>query len=164
MKTFCLSLCVLLATPNALYAQEKSPEEMQESCRNYVRGFYNWYSKHGDVGGALKRYAFSPELSRLLKKDQEAGVIDFDRFLATNGDEFQHYIAGKVTLKSNTCWVGIPGLASRKKSAKPVVTPELLYKDGRWLFVNFLYGPDKGDDLLSMLRNDFREERRKHSR
>ena len=164
IRMLCLSLCLLLATSGAIRAQEKNPQEMEKSCHAFVQGFYSWYFRHGDEGRALKRYAFSPELGRLLRKDEKAGAIDFDRFLATNGDAFERYVVGKATLKGNTCWVEVYGIASRKRSEKPVVIPEVMYKDGRWLFANFHYSWNKGGDLLSMLRNDFREERRKHSK
>ena len=48
------------------------------------------------------------------------------------------------------------------KNKEPSVEPELIFKDGRWLFVNFRYAEGKdGDDLMSILKL-LREERQKN--
>src|SRR5258706_14700841 len=92
-RTVCCSVIVLVATCGPLHAQEKSPEEMQKSCRSFVQGFDNWYLRKlesgGDYGTALKykRSAFSPELFRLLKQAEEHlsktadAILDFDPIL-----------------------------------------------------------------------------------
>ena len=49
-KRVCWSLVFLLATTGLLHAQETSPQDIQESCRNFVQGFYNWYmAGHGTL-------------------------------------------------------------------------------------------------------------------
>jgi hypothetical protein len=79
-------------TSSAVYSQEKSPPEIERSCRAFVQGFYNWYvrkpikeSPKGDPLD-LKRSAFDPELRRQLKPydavDREGvGALDFDPIL-----------------------------------------------------------------------------------
>jgi hypothetical protein len=67
IKTACWSACVLLAASRAIQDQEKSPQEVQKSCRNFAQEFCDCYVRKlnsgGDYGTAhkYKRGAFSPE-------------------------------------------------------------------------------------------------------
>jgi hypothetical protein len=139
----------------------QSSQELQKASRQAVQGFYN------HLLGKRPQYpraVLSRELRRQLKKDEDAqarntdgGIVglDFDPFLATNGDPYEHYLAGKVTVKSDRYWVEVYGRPSREKSEKPVVVPELMFKDGRWIIVNFHYGKSEypvNENLLSLLK------------
>ena len=160
LKTICLSLSVLLATSGALHAQEKSPQEMQKQCHNFAQGFYDWYVRKLNAGGdystalKYKRRAFSPELFRLIKDARDHlsktgdAILDFDPIFG-GSDWPKRIVAGKAKITGDRCWIN---------------NAELMFKDGRWLFMNFYYGKDKRDDLLSILRKQLRQERRKHSR
>ena len=161
IKTICLSVGVLVAASSTHHAQERSPQETQQSCRNFAQGFYDWYVPKLNSGGSYatalkyKSRAFSPELFRLLKaasvhdaKTNDDVFLDFDPILGGQ-DWPKRVVADKARIKGDRCWVN---------------NAELLFKDGGWFFTNFHHGKAKGDDLLSILRNDFREERRKHSK
>ena len=159
IKTICLSLGVLVATSSTLHAQEKTTQETQQSCRNFAQGFYDWYVPKLNSGGSyatalkFKSRAFSAELFRLLKaasvhdaKSNDDVFLDFEPILGGQ-DWPKRVVADKARIKGDRCWVN---------------NAELLFKDGGWIFVNFHYGKDKGDDLLSILRSDFREPKQKH--
>lgn len=177
MRSSTTAICwlLILAFPTSIHAQTKSPHEIYKAPREFVQEFYDWY-----VPKALKDHAgpawelalkykssvFSPEVLRALKEDSAAQTkaageivgLDFDPFLNSQ-DPDERYEVGKVTQKGDRYWVEIYAARSGKKSEKPDVMPELVRKDGRYLFVNFHY-PD-GSDLLSTLRV-LRESRQKH--
>ena len=163
-------LCLILATAGSPRAQENSTQDLQKSCRNFVQEFYNWYvrllkknSKADPLD--LRREAFDAELRRQLKAYDGAshdgvGLLDFDPFV--NGQDFSPvgYSAGEVTRKNDRyfvnvyCLGGCWGDGANKRLL--LIIPELLYKDGKWRFMNFHYRfPDgsKGD-LLSILKAD----------
>jgi hypothetical protein len=176
MKTMGLSLCLLLVTSISLHAQEKSPQAVQQSCRRFVQGFYDWYIRKLNAGGyygtalQYKRDAFSPELFRLLKKSaraassETADYLDYDPFV--NGQDWlKHYVAGKVTLKGDRCWVNVYGSAgggqrSNWKDIAPDIVPELMLKEGRWFFVNFHDPKHPQEDLLSVLKSYYSQPRK----
>ncbi len=150
----------------------QSSQELQKASRQAVQGFYN------HLLGKRPQYpraVLSRELRRRLKEDEEAqarntdgGIVglDFDPFLSTNGDPYEHYLAGQVTVKSDRYWVEVYGRPSREKPEKPVVVPELLFKDGRWIIVNFHYGKSEypvNENLLSLLKF-LRADRQKNSK
>ncbi len=173
-----LSLFFFLTAAGSLRAQEKSTAEAQAACRNFVQGFYNWYvqktqkaeaDQEGGFNLALKykKEAFSDELFRRLKEDAEASAknsdeivgLDFDPFLNAQ-DIGERYVVGKVTPKGDRYRVEVYGIWSGKKNAKADVIPEVMLKDGRWIFVNFIYGDGEDENLLSVLKT-LREERQK---
>src|SRR5438128_5333219 len=70
-------------------------------------------------------------------------------------------MAGKVTAKGDAYLVEVFGICEGKKNKTADVTPEVSFKDGKWVFVNFHYGNGgKEDNLLSILKQ-LREERAK---
>ena len=160
-KTLGWTLCFFLATCGSLRAQERNGDEIQ-SCRTFVQGFYNWYvGKHFiDDVTKYKRSALSAELLGLLKYsmpkgDDEGFVWDWDPFLASN-DAGTRYSVGRITRKGAAFWVGVHHVLPPPRPAKPDVTAEVIFKDGRWLFVNFHYAKDPkfpmNDNLLSILK------------
>ena len=159
------SLSILLTACGSLQAREKSPQELQKSCRNFVQGFYDWYfHKQASWDQALKHYAFSRELRRRLHDEERQ--LDFDPFIAGQDFSPKGYAAGKVRSKSDRYRVDVYCLDCDGKSKELIVIPELLYKDGCWLFVNFHYKKDPkypmNDNLLNILKW-YQKERRKSS-
>jgi hypothetical protein len=158
----------------------KDAPDIQKSCRNFVQSFYDWYVKRPESSRALKyrSSAFSPELFRRLKEDDEAQAkvpgdivgMDFDPFL--NGqDPGDHYVVGLIKVKGeDTCWVEIHrAWSSSMKSKEPYVAAGLVNSVGRWHFVNFYYPSGENSDfsasvsdggLLTILKK-LREDRQK---
>jgi len=169
-RILCGSLLLLLASSAPLRAQGTTPEETEKSCRAFVQEFYTWYVaralkiKSGDSSEyALRNRAssFSPELTRRLRQDlaaskkaEEIVGLEMDPFLNAQ-DNAERYVAGKVTPRGEGFWVAVYRLESGKRAPAPDVTPEVVFKDGRWVFVNFHYGKEGGaerENLLSLLK------------
>src|SRR5262249_52921312 len=99
--------------------------------------------------------AFSPELFRLIKGAQAHlantgdAMLDFDPFIG-GSDWPDRYVIDRARIKDDRC-----------RAHNGNHNAELMFKDGRWFFVNFHYGKD--GDLLSLLRKPLRGERRKTS-
>lgn len=164
------SLFFVLATSVSLHAQETSPKDIQKSCRNLVLGFYNH-------PGRRKSDSLDARLRRLLKEDEEAqdkdtsGYIvglDFDAFLGGNDPPEGPFVVGRIIPKGNSYWAEVHNISSGKKSKQPVVVPEVMFKRGRWVLVNFHYPEYENGklvgygDLVGALKA-LREERRKKS-
>jgi hypothetical protein len=140
----------------------------EQSCRAFVQGFYDWYwnqasgnsdtKPHGyDEALALKPAALSPELIRLIKRDdaraRAAGGIanlDFDPYLNSQ-DPSGKYELVQVTMNGGLC---------RAKLSQRDVIAEAKRNGPGWLFSNFYYrfysedgrkkvAPD--DDLVRIL-------------
>jgi hypothetical protein len=157
-------MCVLSVTPGPLRAQADNLAKMKASCGRYVLEFYDSYATNvfGKPRGWLepilheKRMAFSRDLLDVLEKFSRARInhqaeiddLDFDPFLHAQ-DTADRYVIGSVTRKGDRYWVEVFGVSSGKKSSKPDVVPELTFKDGQCLFVNFHYGDE---DLVSILK------------
>lgn len=62
----------------------------------------------------------------------------------------------RTALKEEAFWVGVHHVLPRPRPAKPDVTAEVMFKDGRWFFVNFHYEKDPrfpmNENLLSILK------------
>jgi hypothetical protein len=164
-------LFFLLAASSSFAGQGTPSQDARKSCRDFVQAFYDWYVpvalKHGrvrpaDVALKNKGSEFSPELARALREDSEAQAkvkgdlvgLDFDPFLNSQ-DPSERYVVGNITPKGDRYWVEIYSLTSGKKSEKPDVVPELTFKDGRWIFVNFHYGQgehSEDENLVSTLK------------
>lgn len=163
-------LFFLLAASSS-FAQGTPAQDAKKSCQDFVQAFYDWYVpvalKHGrarpaDLALKHKGTAFSRELAQALREDSEAQAkvkgdvvgLDFDPFLNSQ-DPSERYVVGNITPKGDRYWVEIYSLTSGKKSAKPDVVPELMFKDGRWIFVNFHYGESElpeDENLVSTLK------------
>jgi hypothetical protein len=151
-------------------------QDIQESCRSFVKGFYEWYvaqvfaTSTGWLEPILKNKSsdFSPELLRALREYAEApgnpqneiDELDFDPFLHAQ-DTADRYLVGDIIRDGSTYLAEVYGIWSGRKNGKPDVIPELMLKDGQWLFVNFHYGKSKrskDENLLSVLKK-LREDR-----
>lgn len=182
---FCL-LAVVLMPASSLGQADATKQKMaesganrkskttEESCREFVQQFYNWYVHKADTNRALKFNGgthFSANLAKQLKLDEaeskknpnEVTGLDFDPFLNAQ-DLPGAYEATKVTPKGSNYIVDVYGLEGGKKPARVTVMPELTFRNGNWVFINFHYfdesSPKKVDDLLSILKS-LREERAK---
>jgi hypothetical protein len=165
-----LFVLVVLAAPQPpADAAKAAPTE--QSCHEFVQEFYNWYlagfRKQTDgitIQTVFKERgsSFTPTLRQQLEIDAKAAAanpgevvgLDFDPFLNAQ-DTPERCIFGKVTPKANNYSVEVFEVFSGKKSQKPDVVPELEFKNGQWVFTNFVYPRDKGksDDLLNVLKN-----------
>lgn len=113
---YCLLL--MLITTGSLQAQEKSPEDIQKSCRNFVQAFYDKFvraQKSSKPPNYASDPALHPELRRLLKEDREAqdrdtsgdlAGLDFDPIAAGN-EVYDRYEAGEVKPKGDRYWVEV---------------------------------------------------------
>jgi hypothetical protein len=165
----CLVFAIVVCSM-ALGARAEVSQE--QSGRNFVQEFYSWYNKPAAKPGQertpkealkLRSDAFDAELRNRLKEDFDAQAkvtgeivgLDMDPFLDTNSDPYERYVTGKVTPKAGAFLVDIYGMNAGKKTAKPVVTPEVKYQGRHWQFVNFHYSKSKfpeNDNLLSVLK------------
>ncbi len=172
-KIVCFSLSFCLATVSSFAQGNAAPHiqqtpHVQKTCRDFVQGFYNWYLKQttkgraSDVALRYRKYAFSSELSQELKEDSRAQDkvvgelvgLDFDPFLNAQYIE-DSYVVGKITPRGNRYWAEVYGVHDGKKTATPAVVPEVMLRDGHWIFVNFHYGKSKypeNENLLSILK------------
>jgi hypothetical protein len=159
----------LLVVPWSLEAQLEDHPRSDESCPSFVQRFYNWYlpktlqkneGQDWDLALRSKKYTFDPNLSRGLKQselrasaEKDAG-LDMDPFLNSQ-DPADSYIVGKFTQKGSRCRVEVYGIFSGKKSAKPSVVPEVVFRNDRWVFVNFHYPGDGpgSKDLMTLISN-----------
>lgn len=142
-----------------------------DSCRKFVRTFYNWYvPKAQDLQGdpldlALKQKPspFSAELvqglnrvAAVAKRENDPG-LDFDPVLNSQdpGDPGDSYVIVKTAYKNDVCTIELHG-KFRNSPDVAIVAPELRLERGRWVIVNFHY-PDSNDkqneNLLTMIKN-----------
>jgi hypothetical protein len=67
------SLVLLLAVSGLLYAQQPHPQETERSCRDFVQGFYNWYTagqgRSSEDALKLRPRSFGLELARALRAE-----------------------------------------------------------------------------------------------
>jgi hypothetical protein len=168
-------LCALLLSTPWLQALQ-GPQDSEKSCLHFAQAFYDWYvaevfkdfrTSDGKAPwhAALKYKGnpFSPELTRaLVESDAEAKtdgdpVLDFDPILNSQ-DPAERYLVRTVTRKNGHYWAEVYGVWSRpapEDEKRPQAIAEMIFKDGRWQFVNFHYpngtNPDN-ESLLSILR------------
>jgi hypothetical protein len=150
----------------AAHADASKSTATANSCRDFVQRFYNWYlspAKSSDVALKQKSSMFTPELKQKLEEDEKASAkspgeivgLDFDPFLNAQDDP-GHMVAEKATMKGANCFVEVHrSPRDPREGKKPDVMPELTFKNGQWVFVNFHYpmNTNPGDgDLLSVLK------------
>jgi hypothetical protein len=161
-----------LPAAHAKEGKVPSPATTSESGGKFVQDFYDWYNKINPADQSSptlesaiekKPNAFSTDLLTLIKADiaaqdkveGEIVGLDFDPILATNSDNADKYVIGKVIPKGKTQWVEVYSIFSGKKSEKPIAIPEIEYKNKHWMFVNFHYGKTEypeNENLISVLK------------
>jgi len=176
---------VFLALPSCIHAQASSRQNLEASCHKFVQEFYNWYVKESDraykartsawtLAIRHRRAAFSPGLLRLLKQEERSPALDANGYeagldfdpIGAGQDTPNRYVAGNVIPRNGRYFAEVwsysapppHSQASRKRAEEPAVTPELVFQDGHWVFVNFHYGKDS--DLVGTLKQ-LQIERRK---
>jgi hypothetical protein len=148
--------------------QVSAPPTDEQSCRAFVQKFYDWYW-NDSIGSKtteqhfyqqtldLKPAALSPELIRLIKRDDARQIavggianLDFDPFLNSQDPEGKFDVV-QVTVKGGVCRAML--------SQRDIVT-EAKRTGPSWVFSNFYYSfysedrrkkeaPD--DDLVHIL-------------
>lgn len=176
----CVGLCLCLVFSVSVFGREERQKDTAESCRAFVGRFYTWYMAKavGPTGlskpklaWGLRSYVFSPDLVRQLREDFEAQEkagsdlvsLDADPFTGPDGAA-ERYVVERVTIKGRMCWAEVHGVWEGKERETPDVTPELEFKDGRWIFLNFYFpspSAPKARDLLGTLKAH-REFRKKY--
>jgi hypothetical protein len=164
------SLAVLATVVLSIGAVDAQDGKVQAtSCRKVVEGFYKWYipesyqsrSSRYDLPLKSKVYKFDDGLVRLLwgSEAYENGggdIINVDPFTGINGD-FEDYVVGNVRQKGDTCRADLYGVSSGKKYPGALVTPELVRRNGAWVFFNFHY-PRSGAVGKYDLRGEIRDQ------
>jgi len=141
----------------------------EKSCRAFVQKFYDWYwnqssgntdaeQQGDDKVPALKPAVLSPELIRLMKRDEARSIaaggyanLDFDPFLNSQ-DPHGKYDVVQVTVHGGVC---------RAKLSQLDIVAEANRSAPGWVFSNFYYSyysedgrkkeaPD--DDLVHILK------------
>jgi hypothetical protein len=149
----------------------------EKSCREFVQGFYDWYlspvkkDRHHPLGDRemddairVRRKDLSVELYTLLKADRVAQArahelvgLDFDPF-TNSQDNSPKFVVRSVLVKDEDCRAIVWGM--NKGNHRETVEPELIAKDGSWVFVNFHYHYEASDgdppsegDVIQLLKN-----------
>jgi hypothetical protein len=161
-----------LMLPGFLLGQDKGQPEIDQSCRRFIEtsyaGFAARASLHGPVPAlewvlGYEPRIFNSDLFLQLREDSEAQKkaggdivgLDFDPFLACQ-DCDGPYKVEKTELRDCRCWAEVHSVDEKGESPAPRVIPELMLKDGKWVFVNFHYpNPERPEfeNLLSLLKS-----------
>lgn len=158
-----LSLFLILAT-GLLQAQEKSPQDIERSCRKSMQGFYNQLV---GKGAKTPHAVLSRELRWLLKKDEEnmmdeSGSIqglDFDP-IAGGQDICTRYVVGKIKPKGKRYLAEVYCEWDNKRDLDKWMVHEVMVNRGRWTIMNIHYyfshegKPPSHFDLLSQLKSN----------
>jgi hypothetical protein len=134
---------------------QKGTTAEQQSCGKFVQSFYDWYvptaaqthkGAASDIALHTKASYFAPELAAQMKasyvvEDTRTGYIvglDFDPFLSGQ-DPGDPYTTGKIKVANHHCVVDMLAIYEGRKDKTALVAPELEFRKGRWLFINFHY-------------------------
>jgi hypothetical protein len=159
----CQSHSTLSSAPqksNSSVAQRpaQSPVEKgrENSCREYVKRFYDWYSgpvkkdrrhpdgeRNVDDSIILRNNYMNSRLYSLLKADRDAQLrsneivgLEFDPF-TNSQDNSPTFEVKSAAVEGNNCRAVVWGVDAG--SHRETVEPELSDKTGDWKFVNFYY-------------------------
>lgn len=131
-----------------------------------VAEFFSWYVRMwpGDTGPHLRairerRAQFAPSLVTALMADyaataqggEEIDGLDADPFLNAR-EPCKRYRPVRTTKHGKEFFVALLGEGGCRAHTSPDVTVQVAWREGRPVFVNFLYSHERGDDLLSQLR------------
>jgi hypothetical protein len=162
----------------SMYAKPKEAAQADEqSCKDFVQGFYDWYVSREIVDEKLRRgpisndvlqlrpQMLSQELRKLLQNDSDAQAkaddivgLDFDPFLNSQ-DPSPKFIVESTSVNAGRCHAVVNGIRDEQKHEK--IMPELAQTGSTWVFVNFQYhfifnewnrAVSKDDDLVHMLK------------
>jgi hypothetical protein len=156
-------------------AQARVETDQERSCREFVQGFYDWYTTPikpdrlhttGELSFddvlRLKANLFDRKLLELLKEDRDVqnrnpGYItglESDPFFNSQ-DPMSKYAVRLVKVEGENCRAQVWGVpdGERAVGSIPDVEPELTIFKRRWAFVNFHYpnGNFPWNDLIDEL-------------
>jgi|SRR5579863_5118178 len=177
-RKFALLSLICLACASRLPAQTRTREDT-ESCQRFTQAFYNWYvakvfqsfhDKNADPlleGLDYKGHPFSRGLVQGIRKvraeevKSHGAILDFDPILNSQ-DPAEHYLVRNVTEKDGRYLAEIYGVWHTPPSdlrKGPQVVAEIIYRQGRWVFVNFHYPGSpfpESENLVSILKSALR--------
>lgn len=170
-RLYCGLFVLLLSC--SLNAQNKPTQPTEQSCSTFAQGFYDWYLSSADGWRDVpsnKKYPLDEKLVRLFaasereEKRTDGVIIDCDPFFNSQ-DPAEHYIVRKTSVKDGLCRAEVYGTwtgAVTRGREGPDVIAELVFRDGKWIFVNFRYpGDDSGaHDLITILTFETRNDRK----
>ena len=161
--------------------QMRVETDQEKSCREFVQGFYDWYSapvKRDQLHRAgvlsfddvlrLKQHLFDSKLFELLKGDREEQVrnpgyitgLESDPFFNSQ-DPMPKYLVQSASFRDGHCRVIVQGVPGRgyAPTERDEVEPELAVAGTKWIFVNFHYPGESNPrdnlvDELIWLRNE----------
>jgi len=152
--TACLASVLILMGHQALWARLDGPTSLEKSGQSFVKSFYDWYparaftTSRGWLKSSLRDRpsCFAPELLSTFKEFQKATPnsqaeidnLDFDPFLNAQ-DTADSYEVENFTRKRDTLFAEVYSVSSGKKNKGPDVVPELIFRNGNRLFINFHY-------------------------
>ena len=189
MKSIGLSLLLVIASaaqaagPAPAKAAPQAPTTPEQSAKEFVQGFYDWYTagfspeSHGprdhddrSPKGVLKnkRWPMSAAIISALEEDMAAQDkspgfivgIDFDPYLNAQDTCFP-YKTGAVTRAGELYRVEVfASNCADLVPGRPVVVAALKRRGASWEFANFIYPGNPDDDLLANLKGlkQYREE------
>lgn len=156
--------------------QSRASEKTPQSCKEFTQRFYDWYSSVSSIEAKLspsqvaikdKKELFDSNIIRLLQEDFTAQEKSADEIIGLDIDPFSNsqelctkYFVVNSRLNGNRCTTDVRCEdKDLEKRHQPNVSPELLFQNGSWYFVDFDYKKAKSS-LLKTLKT-LREDRNK---
>lgn len=144
--------------------------DISQSCRIFVREFYNWYmpmaltdyQQPASMFAVRKRpEAFGDTLLKALNDDFKAQAdakgeivgLDFDPFLNSQ-DPAEKYVVGKVVVAGGKCVADIKAVDGKPGVCD--VKAELRQVGGKWRFIEFRYQDRTLSEILTALKENRR--------
>ena len=76
--------------------------------------------------------------------------IDFDPFLGSNA--ILPHAVGAAKIARKTCFIDVYTIESGKRFPQDVTAPELSFRTGKWIFLNFHYRRDPNGSDINLMR------------
>jgi hypothetical protein len=171
----------LFVTFSSAIAETPRVEKTLASCEAFVQNFYDWYApiahddkrrgRAWDVALKEKIQVFDAKLAKDLAEDSAAQEkskddivgLDWDPFLNSQ-DPAPKYKVVKIVVLGDKCNVDVRSQGDNsQKQPEADISPELIFKDKSWKFVNFFDKNAKKsqtNDLVNALKN-LRDARKK---
>lgn len=170
-------ICLALMTVAGVVHAQAAPRASAVASQRAVADFYAWYVPiaRSDPGPQMRavrerRAQFTTAIADALRADsaatarggEEIDGLDADPFLNAQ-DPCEHYGPVRTVQRGPTYLVEVRGSGGCPPHQQPDVTVAIVWREGRPIFVNFLYSRDAGDDLVSHL-HALADRRRRSSR
>lgn len=179
MKKKCFLIINIIVLSIVIFSNvnAQSSIDNKESARIFVQKFYDWYgkvyAKQRHITAQDEIIKHNPQyLDKMLLNaflaDERAGArypreiigLDFDPFTNTL-DTRKGYQTGLVTQKADKFFIDVHDIKSGRPqkevlAADVILTAEVAYINGHWIFMNFIYPrpyalDNYGGNLLSIL-------------